>query len=229
MKTTSMRVATQQSRADARRTQIVAAGKVCFRQHGFHGASMADIARQAGMSVGQIYRYFLNKEAIIEAIVETIVAERLAWIDTTGGSFDLAALLAQRTLATAEAPLTDDTALLIEASAEAARNPAVAKIVKAADKQLRERAAAMVKQDYPHWENRDIAARVEIMAVLAEGTALRTINNQATDMATLEALYRAMIGVLLPPTASVHPTGATPAAGLPPKKTANTSRSRKID
>jgi AcrR family transcriptional regulator len=42
---------------------------------GFHGASMADIAKAAGLSVGQIYRYFENKEAIIAAIVAQDLAE----------------------------------------------------------------------------------------------------------------------------------------------------------
>src|SRR5688500_14688086 len=54
---------------EGRRQQIVDAASACARRHGFHGSSMAEIAQEAGLSVGQIYRYFDGKEAIIAAIV----------------------------------------------------------------------------------------------------------------------------------------------------------------
>jgi AcrR family transcriptional regulator len=56
----------KQAKVQARRDQIVDAAKLCFRQHGFHAASMAEIAHASQLSVGQIYRYFDNKDAIIE-------------------------------------------------------------------------------------------------------------------------------------------------------------------
>ena len=51
-----------------RRSQILDAALVCFAKHGFHQASMHDISAEAGISVGLIYRYFENKEAVIAAI-----------------------------------------------------------------------------------------------------------------------------------------------------------------
>ena len=57
------------SRAAARRQQILNAAAQCFREHGFHGASIAQISKTAGMSPGHIYHYSENKEAIIAAIV----------------------------------------------------------------------------------------------------------------------------------------------------------------
>jgi len=57
-------------RGEARRAQILDAAADCFRNHGFHGASIAQISKSAGMSAGHIYHYFANKEAIIAAIVE---------------------------------------------------------------------------------------------------------------------------------------------------------------
>src|ERR1700716_2619680 len=64
-------------RDQARRHQIVTAARQCVVRHGFHAATMAEIALAAQMSVGQIYRYFPNKDAIVHAIVERIVAQRL--------------------------------------------------------------------------------------------------------------------------------------------------------
>jgi TetR/AcrR family transcriptional regulator, repressor for uid operon len=54
--------------APDRPTQILNAALVCFAKHGFHQASMHDISAEAGISVGLIYRYFENKEAVISAM-----------------------------------------------------------------------------------------------------------------------------------------------------------------
>ncbi len=51
-----------------RRTQILEAAMVCFAKRGFHQTSMHDISAEAGISVGLIYRYFENKEAVIAAM-----------------------------------------------------------------------------------------------------------------------------------------------------------------
>src|SRR2546430_10210997 len=53
-----------------RREQILKAAMVCFAKHGFHQASMHDISAEAGISVGLIYRYFENKEAVISAMAD---------------------------------------------------------------------------------------------------------------------------------------------------------------
>ena len=51
-----------------RRSQILEAALVCFAKRGFHQTSMHDISGEAGISVGLIYRYFENKEAVISAM-----------------------------------------------------------------------------------------------------------------------------------------------------------------
>lgn len=53
-----------------RRTQILEAALVCFAKRGFHQASMHDISAEAGISVGLIYRYFENKDAVISAMAD---------------------------------------------------------------------------------------------------------------------------------------------------------------
>ena len=68
------------SRADAKRDRILCAALKCFIEHGFHAASMANIAETAQMSAGLIYRYFDNKNAIVLAIVQRQLAEKQAAI-----------------------------------------------------------------------------------------------------------------------------------------------------
>src|SRR4051795_11238522 len=53
-----------------RRAQILEAAIICFAKRGFHQASMHDISGEAGISVGLIYRYFANKEAVIAAMAD---------------------------------------------------------------------------------------------------------------------------------------------------------------
>src|SRR3954468_19459581 len=53
-----------------RRAQILDAAIICFAKRGFHQTSMHDISAEAGISVGLIYRYFANKEAVIAAMAD---------------------------------------------------------------------------------------------------------------------------------------------------------------
>src|SRR5579862_3607008 len=70
-------------RAKLREQQILDAAKACFSRIGFHSTSMAQIAAQAQMSVGQIYRHFAGKEALIEGIVQEDVSRQLALMQQT--------------------------------------------------------------------------------------------------------------------------------------------------
>ena len=51
-----------------RPAQILAAAERCFARSGFHRATMQDVAREAGMSPGNLYRYFPSKAALIDAV-----------------------------------------------------------------------------------------------------------------------------------------------------------------
>ena len=55
--------------ADQRSVEILESARRAFAEKGFDGASMQDIAREAGMSVGNFYRYFPSKAAIVEALI----------------------------------------------------------------------------------------------------------------------------------------------------------------
>src|SRR5476649_2466882 len=72
---------TERERTGARCRQVLDAASVCFAQEGFHGTSMARLAKAAGMSVGHIYHYFDGKEAIIAAIVQRELVRQLAFFE----------------------------------------------------------------------------------------------------------------------------------------------------
>jgi AcrR family transcriptional regulator len=54
----------------AKRRQIVDGAREIFLARGFDAASMADIAKAAGVSKGTLYVYFKNKEELFSAIVQ---------------------------------------------------------------------------------------------------------------------------------------------------------------
>jgi AcrR family transcriptional regulator len=60
---------------DVRVAEILARARTAFAEKGFDGASMQDLARSAGMSVGNFYRYFPSKAAMVEALITADMAE----------------------------------------------------------------------------------------------------------------------------------------------------------
>src|SRR4051795_9152425 len=73
-----------------RQAEILAAAQRCFARSGFHGASMQEICAEAGMSPGNLYRYFRSKEALIAGIAErdrAEVAQQFASADLSHGLF----------------------------------------------------------------------------------------------------------------------------------------------
>lgn len=55
---------------EARRQAILTAAKTCFVRNGFHKTTMADIAAEAGVSDTLAYRYFSDKDEIIQAAMQ---------------------------------------------------------------------------------------------------------------------------------------------------------------
>jgi AcrR family transcriptional regulator len=51
-----------------KRENIILAAMALLSEQGFHGAPMSMIAEKAGVGVGSIYRYFENRDMLIEAI-----------------------------------------------------------------------------------------------------------------------------------------------------------------
>jgi AcrR family transcriptional regulator len=76
--TTQERISAASEKALLRRGRIVAAARRLFIANGFHATGVAQIAKESGIAVGQIYRDFSSKEAIVAAIVEVDCVDFLA-------------------------------------------------------------------------------------------------------------------------------------------------------
>src|SRR5215218_1785482 len=53
-----------------RRSRILDAAERCFVRSGFHRTTMQDVAAEAGMSPGNLYRYFPSKDALVAGLCE---------------------------------------------------------------------------------------------------------------------------------------------------------------
>ncbi|MGC6386074.1 TetR/AcrR family transcriptional regulator [Ewingella sp. S1.OA.A_B6] len=204
----------KEQRISARRDQIIDASRVCFRKHGFHGAGMAEIAKMSRLSVGQIYRYFANKDAIIEEIVRRIVFTKIRLM--TGNVHNLRQMaenLAHRRIGSLHVEYKHnaspdgipeqteiDHALMLEVAAEATRNPIVEQIWRDAEKQLFNEAKAMLAKAYTHLSDDELTARVEMLAVICEGSAFRHLTTLHADPINLDLLYDRVFRQLFDPT-----------------------------
>jgi len=122
---------TQLENSPDRRTQILDAAVVCFAKRGFHQASMHDISAEAGISVGLIYRYFQNKEAVISAMADRHKQEIQEILERARQASGL--LESLEVLFTAHCGETEPqvvSAFVVDLFAEASRNPPVAELVR---------------------------------------------------------------------------------------------------
>lgn len=70
-----IRVATHRMPAEKRKKQIVEVALGVVDKYGLHGATMARVARGAGVTQAALYTHFKNREQILLAVLDTIYEE----------------------------------------------------------------------------------------------------------------------------------------------------------
>jgi AcrR family transcriptional regulator len=119
-----------------RRTRILDAAERCFVRAGFHRTTMQDVAAEAAMSPGNLYRYFPSKDAMAAGLAErdrAAVAEDFARLVTAEDFADSFARLGRKHL---EEEPREKAILCLEIWAEATRNAAFAEMTQAFDCEL---------------------------------------------------------------------------------------------
>jgi TetR/AcrR family transcriptional regulator, repressor for uid operon len=178
--------------SNARRIQILSAAKECFGRKGFHGASIADIGRLAGVNPGHIYYYFANKEELVGAVVEseleaffelheTALNEQDVLDAVLEGSVDAAIYHARR----------GNFRLWLEILAESGRNRKIADIVRTLDERVRGCAYGMLRALNEGLSGEALESRVsvqyDLLSALVSGIAVRTAVGIPTDDRRLRA------------------------------------------
>lgn len=192
-----------------REAEILDAVRHVFAEKGFDGASMQDLARGAGMSVGNFYRYFPSKAAMVEALIRLDMHDIEAQFARVANAPDpLATLrlaLAERVRAYAE--LCADAPLRAEITAAALRKPELASVVGKVEREItsylvRAFATATGLDFDTAWARFAAHARLIVLLVKACTTRLRI---DEADGEALTQLILRQIDSLLDEIAAARP------------------------
>jgi AcrR family transcriptional regulator len=166
-----MRRANTQLQSD-RRAEILAAAQRCFSQNGFHQTSMQEICAAAGMSPGNLYRYFPSKEAIIFGIAERDRAEVGAQLASALFATDFFATFAALARHHFVERTAEEVGLCAELMTESRRNPTIAKIMQDFDREVRTRLISMLRAAAERGDispDIDFEGVVTMMMTIADG------------------------------------------------------------
>lgn len=181
------------------RERIVNAARRLFGSKGFYATTTAELAEEASVSVGQIYRLFTDKDDVILAIVEENVRVRLAEMHSIFDAVErreLAMFEAIKAIA-ANSLHNEDGSLFYEILAEACRNPTVAERFETQTAFYRDgirRLAALARPDVPAAE---LEAYGDVMMACFIGLGHRTamsppVDPEATSHSTACLMMRAL-------------------------------------
>ncbi len=180
-----------------RRDHIIQVARQCFLHKGLSATSMADIAREAQLGAGQIYRCFKGKNEIIAVIVRQIARRRTLSFIQTNHNLELKANEFSGIDFSGDCFDEDDDKLFLEIKAHSMREPYLAEILLEADKQLKQEGIKLLRRHYPHKTVHEIAALCEVLAVLTEGALSRRACAQSvTDKQRLKQCYQSMLNAL---------------------------------
>lgn len=79
--------AARRALTEQRKAQILAAAAKVFASKGFERATIADIAREAGIAEGSIYNYFKNKGDLLVSIPRQLVEPPVEFVNTSMNTF----------------------------------------------------------------------------------------------------------------------------------------------
>jgi AcrR family transcriptional regulator len=68
-------VATQRERSERTVAALVSAGRSLMSEHGYHAVTVDAMAAQAGVAKGAFYHHFPSKQALLDAVVDSLQGE----------------------------------------------------------------------------------------------------------------------------------------------------------
>ena len=193
-KTTSSRA----ERSKLRQSQILEAAKHCFSRVGFHSTSMAQIATQAQMSVGQIYRHFPSKESLIEGIVREDVARQLSLLNDASEQTLMEMVAPSNKKDIVDAAGSYHLALMLEITAEAARNPRVRDILLSNQRRAHAALKRRIQSEHPAaWSSHELDVRVRMIAAIPQGVYMQILLDPKAPTAALLKRLKSLTEQLL--------------------------------
>lgn len=190
-----------------RHIRILDAAERVFARAGFHAATMQDVAAEAGMSPGNLYRYFSAKDAIVAGLAERdrsqIALDFADLCPRKGPLLDQLEALGRRHLV--ENP-REKAVIALQIWAEASRNPGMAQMCASIDGTVMEGLWAAISEAK---RNGELPALLDerrfllAISMLADGFLCRRAVDPSFDTAvaaeTLFACMRALAQTTLLP------------------------------
>jgi AcrR family transcriptional regulator len=204
---------TRQQKRAANRQRLLDAAQTVFSEHGYHAATIEEIAAESGLSNGALYYNFRNKEDLFLALFDQRIEARIAAIERTFGSgaanqeqgsgqVRAAALQGVRDI--------DDPrewAMFFEFVAHAARTPAFRREFRKRSRRMRAAFARAVESQAADFGS-DLALPPEqvalAIAALSQGLAIQRVTDPA---AVPDELLGQLVVYLLRGMATVGPEG----------------------
>ena len=176
-----------------RKARILDGARRCFVRLGFHAATMQDVATEAEMSPGNLYRYFASKEALVSGMVganREMVRSQMAVLcqaDDFPGALELFLM------ALIDGHEGMDVSLSLEICGELKRNPVLAKVWRDCDRETFE----MVLQSVGRLQENGAVSRdvqpesvLNIVLTLVHGLCVRRVTEETFDVK--EEVHRVM-------------------------------------
>ena len=182
--------------SDLRKQCIIDATEQHVLIKGFHKASMSEIAKTAGLSVGQIYRYYAHKDDIICALVEQLTQKRLQFMASFLDKKDWL----DRHFSEENQETHNMRIMHTEIQAEATRNPVIAKIYNESHIRLQNRAVVILQSRYPTITEKEAIARIEMLVTLTEGLLVRWDFQTRPFTKEMYQIYDQTLATILPDT-----------------------------
>ena len=204
---------TRAERKQQTRAELLEAAQRVFLRDGFHGASLSEIAEEAGYTFGAVYSNFQNKDDLFLAVLDAESQRRVPLLvdlllDAPSPEAGLRAIAREYAQYAQRHP--EWTAVYVEFWTHASRRPELRRQVRERHERLLDAATELVEEFARRWKLEfAIPAREVIRGTyaLSRGIGLeRLLDPQATPLAQFEEMFLAYaMGVIRPGTSTAAP------------------------
>ncbi len=186
----------------ARREHILDAAERCFISKGFHHATMDDICREAQVSPGALYTYFVSKEALIVGLCEREKERfRRDLADIAESTDFLAGFHRMAEHYCCNEPI-EKVRLHVEIGAEAGRNALIGNTVRGNERAVSESLIHLLERERDQGRinpTAPVEIIVDAMMALGDGLFLRRSLDPHFDPKSIIPAMMTMIEALLAP------------------------------
>jgi len=205
---------TRAERKQQTRAELLAAAQRVFSRRGFHGASLNEIAEEAGYTFGAVYSNFRNKDDLFLAVLDAEQQARfpgLVDVMLDAPSLEAGLRAFAREFAQYAQRHPNWTALYVEFWTHASRQPELRQQVAQRHERLIDTATRLLAEEFARrwWVEFTIPARDVVRGTyaLSRGIGLeRLLDPQATPLAQFEDMFLAYaMGAIRPRTGTAAP------------------------